>query len=80
MSVLALVCYDGLAMAKSLTEADRRSVAEKLMEWGNLLFVALVVGQFFSDIVNLPAVLVGSIAFAGAYYLARKMMKGGDVS
>ncbi len=60
-----------------LTKDQRNRQAEKIMEWGNLVFLGLVVTQVLSNTIDLPAALVGIIVFAGAYFIAEQIMKGG---
>lgn len=58
---------------------DRRGrKAEKIMEWGNIVFAGLVVAQAFSDYFDLMRAVVGFAALLGAYFVADQMMKGGD--
>ena len=67
-------------MRKSPAREWRKAVAEKLMDWGNLVFAGTVLIQVFpKQDVNLPALVGGIIVFAGAYYLARHMILGGDI-
>ena len=68
-----------MAMAKSLTPDQRRCVAEKFMEWGNLVFAGFVVAQVFSiDIFDYRAAVLGVVLFAFAYGIALRYMRGGD--
>ena len=48
------------------------------MDWGNLVFVGLVITQAFSGIpLTFVRALVGSLCLAGAYWFAIRLMKGG---
>jgi uncharacterized membrane protein YgdD (TMEM256/DUF423 family) len=66
-------------MAKHLTNDQRGRIAEKIMEWGNLVFAGLVIGKALSgtrfDVVTF---LGGILVFAGAYVLAITYLKRGD--
>lgn len=66
-------------MAKRLTSDQRGRIAEKIMEWGNLVFAGLVIAQLVPGIgaFRLSMVLVGLISMAGAYLMAIILMKGG---
>ena len=70
-------CYYRYAMTRQLPADQRDRQAEKIMEWGNLVFLGLVVTQILSDAIDVPAALVGVVAFAGAYFIAEQIMKGG---
>lgn len=68
-----------MASQKQLTDMERRKIAEKIMDWGNLVFVGLAITQVFSGVpLTLVRVLVGATALAGAYWFAIRLMKGGD--
>lgn len=72
------ICYDVLAMEKRLSSDQRCRVAEKIMEWGNLVFVGLVIGQFVpGPLSDSNLLLVGVASIAGAYWLALRLMRGG---
>jgi hypothetical protein len=62
-----------------LTEDQRGRIGEKLMEWGNLLFVGLVIGQLVPGInkLQLGLMMFGVAGMAGAYATAYFLMKGG---
>ena len=65
-------------MSKQLTRDQRGRIAEKVMEWGNLIFVGMVVTQLFSDSkFNFPLAVVGIIIGIIAYIAAIIIMKGG---
>lgn len=65
-------------MAKRLTEDQRGRLAEKIMEWGNLAFVGLVIAQIIPPVgFSLRVTVVGILAIAGAYLIAISIMKGG---
>lgn len=68
-------------MAPELTQDDRGRIAEKIMEWGNLLFAGLVIAQLVSsaDFDSLLAVL-GIVGILGAYFVAYRFMRGGEHS
>ena len=52
-------------------------IAEKLMEWGNFIFVGLVLGQAFMKEINILFVLIGVSAWAASYFGANYLMKRG---
>lgn len=68
-----------MASKRHLTQTQREKFAEKLMEWGNLTFAGLVVGQLvpgtgpfrlnmiFAGITNMV------LAYGVAYYLTREV-------
>jgi hypothetical protein len=65
-------------MAK-LSRDHRGRIAEKVMEWGNLVFAGLVVAQVFSDHrIRLGAAIAGIVVLVGAYYFAYQFMQKGD--
>lgn len=67
-------------MGRQLTQDQRGRIAEKTMEWGNLVFAGLVVAQMVPGTGPFRSVmvLVGIVSMAGAYALAYLLMKGGD--
>lgn len=67
-------------MKYPLTKQQRQQYADKIMDWGNLVFVGLTITQAFD---NLPYALarfvIGSGVFAGAYTIAYLLTrKGGE--
>jgi hypothetical protein len=62
-------------MAEKLSSDERSRVAEKLMELGNLIVGALVVGQILTDRRNVLAAIGGVIVFLGLYFVAIQIMK-----
>lgn len=69
---------------RPLRPEDKGRLAEKVMEWGNLVFAGLVVGQFVpgTEQLRYSMIAFGVIAILGAYLLALWMMKrqrGGEV-
>ncbi|HUN06255.1 MAG TPA: hypothetical protein PLQ56_06625 [Aggregatilineales bacterium] len=66
-------------MVRKLKDTQRQSVAEKFMEWGNLVFAGLVIGQALSPTgFNLAIAFVGILLFALAYGIALRYMRGGE--
>jgi hypothetical protein len=65
-------------MADELTKTQIGIISEKLMDWGNLVFIALAIGQFVPGSAPFRTTLfflgvVGMIgAYATAYYLMKK--------
>ena len=66
-------------MGKRLTNDQRGRIAEKIMEWGNLVFAGLVIAQIVPgmSLFNPILMLIGIVSLAGAYGLAYGLMKGG---
>jgi hypothetical protein len=65
-------------MAKKLTSGRRDLVAEKMMEWGNLVFTGLVIAQFVpGPLSDLSLVVAGIVSLAAAYSIAIRVMRGG---
>jgi hypothetical protein len=68
-------------MAKALTREQRGRVAEKIMEWGNLVFVGLVIAQLVpvapGSSFNPFLVIVGVVRLASAYFAAAWLMREG---
>lgn len=67
-------------MRKRLTVDQRGRMAEKVMEWGNLVFVGLVISQFISsNPIRISATITGILVFVGAYLGSYRLMtmKGG---
>ncbi len=76
------VCYAVLTMVKikQITEKHREKFAEKVMDWGNLVFVGLVIAQIVpgTGIFRTWAAISGVVSFAGAYLVAYLIFKGGE--
>lgn len=66
-------------MTKRLTEDQRGRVAEKIMEWGNLVFAGLVIGQFVAGKeINLLLFILGACGIIIAYCISLLiMLRGG---
>ncbi len=69
-------------MLEGLDRKHREVVAEKTMDWGNLVFVGLVIGQLVPGTSPFRFVLfiLGVLGMVGAYALAYILMKGGGRS
>ncbi len=69
-----------MCMSKRLTTNQRGRIAEKIMEWGNLVFVGLVVTQVVPGAgpFQPTMIVIGVANIAWAYVLAYVFMKGGD--
>jgi hypothetical protein len=69
-------------MTRRLTRAQRVVVAEKIMEWGNLVFTGLVIAQFVPGITPFQwqFFLAGSFGVVAAYTSGILLMKikGGE--
>ena len=64
-------------MARQLTRGQRERVAEKIMDWGNLIFIGMVVAQVVPGPLSEPVLIpVGIVGIAGAYWFAIRLMKG----
>ena len=60
------------------TPDQRGRIAEKVMEWGNLVFVGLVIAQAVpGGLFDFRVALFGVAGLVGAYFVASRMMKGG---
>ncbi len=68
-------------MAKQLTPDQHGRVAEKVMEWGNLVFIGLVIVQIIPGVApfRLGAAGIGIVCLAGAYWVANRIMRGGGI-
>ena len=65
----------------TLQKTDRRTVAEGIIAWGNLVFAGLVLGQSGLFTTNIPwSIAISGILFwLSAYLLAVLILiKGGD--
>jgi len=64
---------------KKLSGDQRGRVAEKVMEWGNLVFAGLVIGQFVAGKeINLLLFVLGACGIIIAYCIALLvMLRGG---
>jgi hypothetical protein len=70
---------------RRLQPEDRGRFAEKVMEWGNLVFTGLVIGQFVpgTEQLRYGMLATGVIAILGAYAVAFWLMqrpRGGDTA
>lgn len=65
-------------MRKRLTVDQRGRIAEKVMEWGNLVFIGLVISQVISGppFKLIPA-MAGVVGIVLAYVAGIKFMKKG---
>ena len=71
-----MLCCDH--MAKPLAADDRRSIAEKIMELGNLTVAGFVIGQFVGVTgFNWWLAVIGLVLFVEFYAVAYWLMKGG---
>ena len=69
-----------MASVRKLNRTDRRQIAAKVMDWGNLVFIGLVIAQFVpgEKPVSLSLIGLGFLGMISAYYVAKRIMKGGD--
>ncbi len=63
-----------------VSKAPVRDFAEKIMDWGNLVFVGLVIGQLVPGTMPFRWTLfiLGILCFFVAYGVGRFLMKGGE--
>jgi Na+/H+ antiporter NhaD/arsenite permease-like protein len=57
---------------------SRESEANSLRAIGNAILVALVIGQFVSDSIDVPTAIYGLLGFVVIYLIASWLSKGGD--
>jgi hypothetical protein len=66
---------------RRLSKAQKDLVASKIMEWGNLVFIGLVIAQlvpvFPETRMNYLLIILGLLTVGGAYFFAWQIMKGG---
>lgn len=69
-------------MLEGLTKKQRGIFAEKALDWGNLVFVGLVIGQLVpgASPFRLTLFSLGILAMAGSYAFAYFLLRGGDRS
>ena len=73
--------YGRVVMARNvrLTGDQRGRIAEKVMEWGNLMFAGLVIGQYASGVpVNSNLTILGILGMLLAYFIAITFMRSAD--
>lgn len=75
--LLVRVCYAVSVMARKLSQDERARIAEKIMEIGNLVLAALVVGQVLSSRIDLITATAGVGVFGLAYFVGYQIMKRG---
>jgi len=75
-----MLCYRG--MIGKLSNEQRSTVAEKFMEWGNLVFVGLVIGQLVPGTASFRwwLLIAGLLGMGLAYFVGVLLLKlkGGD--
>ncbi len=64
---------------RSLKKAQIELVSEKIMDWGNLIFVGLVIGQLVPGTapMRLMLLFLGILGMVGAYATAYFLMRRG---
>ena len=69
-------------MLARFSPKQRGVFAEKTMDWGNLVFVGLVIGQLVpaASPFRLALFILGILSMGGAYTLAYFLLKGGGQS
>ena len=65
-------------MGRKIENRRAELLADKIMDWGNLVFVGFVIGQFVPGTapIRWGMFLLGICSFAGAYIVANQLMKG----
>ncbi len=65
-------------MARRLTQEQRGKFAEKIMDWGNIVFAGLVIAQIVPGVASFRSsvAVFGVMNLLGAYLLAYAIMKG----
>lgn len=74
------MCYDALVMKVRLrlSSEERKTLAEKLMDWANLVFGGLALTQAFAgNAFNWPLAVAGSLFWITVYSIALWLMKKG---
>ena len=68
-----------MPVAKRLSPDHRGRIAEKVMEWGNLFFAGLVIGQLLpgGSPFNPQIALLGAVVLIIAYSFSVWFMRGG---
>jgi hypothetical protein len=66
-----------MVKARKLTSGEKARIAEKIMDIGNLVFAALVVGQVLNNRIDLLAAVTGMMAFGVSYFIAYYIMQRG---
>lgn len=69
-----------MARPRKLTDSERRVFAEKIMEWGNLIFAGLAIAQVVpgTEPFRLSIFSVGLAGIVCAYLFAYFLMTGGE--
>ena len=67
-------------MTRGLSKNQRSIVAEKVMEWGNLVFIGLVIAQLVPEISPFKVMffLLGVTGIISAYIIAYFLLMGGE--
>ena len=69
-------------IARAIEQMDknhsRESEANSLRSIGNAILIALVIGQFVSDSIDVPTAIYGLLGFVVIYLIASWLSKGGD--
>ncbi len=78
---LSFLLFDSYAMLLKMGfyfgKDQRKIIAEKVMELGNLAFAGLVISQMLVGIFDFQIASIGLIMFLSAYLGAFYMMRGG---
>ena len=64
------------AMRRKLSKQQRSILAEKLMDWGNLVFVGLVIGQFVPSRTSIQwgFIFAGMLGIILAYFMSMMLL------
>ncbi|MBZ0283130.1 MAG: hypothetical protein K8L97_20500 [Anaerolineae bacterium] len=63
-------------MFETLSGGEKKSFGEGVIQLGNGVFLALVIGQILTKTLDVLAVLLGLILWLGCYWIAYLLMKG----
>ncbi len=65
-------------MGRKIENRRAELLADKIMDWGNLVFVGFVIGQIVPGTapIRWGMFLLGVCCFVGAYVVAYQLMKG----
>jgi hypothetical protein len=67
-------------MARPLTHDQRGRIAEKIMDLGNYGATGMILAQFVSGQFNVWLFLLGATIFVETYFIAYRLLRGGEQS
>jgi hypothetical protein len=70
----------GRGVSRPAIFEQRARIAEKIMDWGNLVFVGLVIAQIVpgTNQFRLSVAVAGFLCIAISYWSAYLLLRGGD--